>query len=80
MKKTLFMGLIAGIITIAMIPAMTLSVTNAFATSSQCDDPPCNGWGQAAKNPIEATGGREFGEHASNPDPDHEDTPRGEPC
>lgn len=74
MKKTLIMGLIAGVTTIAMISSMTLSVTSAFATS-QCNNPPCDGWGQAAKDTIEATSGKDFGDHASNPPDLHPEKP-----
>jgi hypothetical protein len=55
--------------------ATTTTTTTAFASSQ---DDPKNGWGQAAKDTINAFGGQEFGEHTSNPDPSDEDrdTPR----
>lgn len=54
------------------------TTTTAFATTSQGQGDPRSGWGQAAKDTIDAFSGQQFGEHSSNPDPsdaDH-DTPR----
>lgn len=64
-------GLLATTFSLAMLPA-------AFATS-QGEGDPKNGWGQAAKDTINAFSGKEFGEHASDPDSTNEDphdTPR----
>jgi hypothetical protein len=68
MKKTLLIGLIAGIITVAMIPSLTFSVTNAFAAAG-CDDPPCgdrsdnaNHFGKGASDAGKAG---KMGDHAS---------------
>ena len=85
MKKTLTMGLIAAIITIAMIPSMTFSVTNAFAQTAdpgaaKCDDPPCgdrsdnsNNFGEGASDAGKAG---KMGDHSSNPpDIGHDLTP-----
>jgi hypothetical protein len=72
MKNTVLIALIVGVITSAMILPTTLSTALA---ARQCDDPPCNGWGQAAKNTIEKFGGKAFGEHTSNPPDLHPEKP-----
>jgi hypothetical protein len=69
MRKTILIGLLTGALTLAM--ATSIGISNLGTVDAQCADPPCNGWGQAAKNTIEVFGGQTFGAHTSNPpDPD----------
>jgi hypothetical protein len=57
MKKTMSMGLIAGVFTIAMVLSTTLSITNVSASKNE--------WGDLASD----MGGK-LGEHSSDPDHD----------
>jgi hypothetical protein len=71
MRKTILIGFLTGALALAMITS--IGISNLGTVDAQCADPPCNGWGQAAKNTIQAFDGRTFGEHTSNPpdlDPD----------
>jgi hypothetical protein len=65
MRKTILIGLLTGALALAMVTSIGTSTLGTV--HAQCDDPPCNGWGQAAKNTIEIFGGKTFGEHTSNP-------------
>ena len=69
MRKTILIGLLTGALALVMVAS--IGISNLGTVDAQCAAPPCNGWGQAAKNTIEAFDGRTFGEHTSNPpDPD----------
>jgi hypothetical protein len=67
------MGLVAGVITTAMVLATTLSITNVSATTSNEN----NDWGNLASD-LAKSG--KMGEHASDPDHDdikgHDEGPR----
>jgi hypothetical protein len=78
MIKSVMTGLIAGILALATLAATGTLNLAIVSAEKQCDDPPCDGWGQGTKETIQAEGGKAVGEHSSNPDPndvDH-DTPR----
>jgi hypothetical protein len=65
MRKTILIGLLTGALALAMVTS--IGIPNLGTVDAQCADPPCNGWGQAAKNTIEVFGGQTFGAHTSNP-------------
>jgi hypothetical protein len=72
-NTTVAVGIIAGILALASA-ATTGTLNLAIVSAEKCNNGvPCDGWGQGTKETIENEGGKEVGEHSSNPDPSDED-------